>query len=66
MSTEKTTVKAYVILSSGTTQLTTDYVIQDAVSWGTCSVTGRFYYVYTEDEEYRFPIDRTILKIKKK
>ena len=61
----KTTIKVGVIISSGTTQQTIDYVIEDVVSWGSSSYTGGAYYIITEEEEYRFPIDRTILKIKR-
>ena len=61
----KTTIKVEVILSSGTNQQTIDYVIEDVVSWGSSSYTGGAYYIITEEVEYRFPIDRTILKIKR-
>ena len=62
----KTTIKVEVILSSGTTHQTMEYVIEDVVSWGSSSYTGGAYYIITEEGEYRFPIDRTILKNKKK
>lgn len=60
----KTTIKVEVILASGTTQQTMDYLIEDVVSWGPSSYTGGAYYIITEGGEYRFPMDRTILKIK--
>lgn len=54
------TIKASVILSSGTTQLTSDYIIETVKRH---AVMGNYHYIETENEEYYFPIERTIIKV---
>ena len=61
MNNEKTTIHAEVLLSSGTSQQTTDYKITDVISWS--SSQGGYYEIKTKSGSYCFPISRTVLKI---
>ena len=61
MNNEKTTIYAEVLLSSGTTQQTTDYRIEDVTSWS--SYGSGYYEIKTKAGIYCFPISRTVLKI---
>ena len=61
MNNEKTTIYAEVFLSSGTTQQTTDYKIEDVISWS--SYGSGYYEIKTKTGIYCFPISRTVLKI---
>lgn len=61
MNNEKTTIHAEVLLSSGTTQQTTDYKITDVTQW--CSYESGYYEIKTKSGSYCFPISRTVLKI---
>jgi len=61
MNNEKTTIYADVLLSSGTTQQTTDYKIEDVISW--CSHSSGYYEIKTKIGSYCFPVSRTVLKI---
>jgi len=54
------TIKVSVILSSGTTQQTLDYVIENVKRF---AVMGNYHYIETENEEYYFPVERTIIKV---
>ena len=56
------TIKASIILSSGTTQLTSDYIIENVKRYVTMS---NHHYIETENEEYYFPMERTIIKVTK-
>lgn len=58
---KKTTIYAEVLLSSGTTQLTTDHKIEDVKEWW--SHESGYYEIRTESGTYCFPIARTILKV---
>jgi hypothetical protein len=53
------TIHVEVILSSGTTQLTRDYVIHEAETF---ACYEHYYYIATADKVYYFPIERTIIK----
>ena len=55
------TIKASVILSSGTTQLTLDSIIENVKRFS--SIGANYYYIETENEECYFPIERTIIKV---
>lgn len=61
MNNEKTTIYAEVLLSSGTTQQTIDYKIEDVISY--CSYVNGNYEIKTKTVSYCFPISRTVLKI---
>ena len=61
MNNKKTTIYAELLLSSGTTQQTTDYKITDVISWG--SYPSGYYEIKTKSGSYCFPISRTVLKI---
>lgn len=61
MNNEKTTIYAEVLLSSGTTQQTIDYKIEDVISW--FSHSSGYYEIKTKTVSYCFPISRTVLKI---
>lgn len=56
------TIKASVILSSGTGQSKLDYVIGNVEEFGIVD-KGGYYFIKTETEEYYFPIDRTVIKV---
>ena len=51
--------KISVLLSSGTTGWTTDYVLDDVQSFHT---NYGYHYVVTSTRRYHFPIDRTIVE----
>jgi len=55
------TIYAELLLSSGTTQQTTDYKIIDVISW--VSYGSGYYEIKTKSGSYCFPISRTVLKI---
>ena len=55
------TIYAELLLSSGTTQQTTDYKITDVISW--VSYGSGYYEIKTKSGSYCFPISRTVLKI---
>ncbi len=57
--TQTRTVTVEVLLSSGTSQQTLDYVIHNVETF---SRYEHYYYINTEDKEYYFPIDRTIIR----
>lgn len=57
------TINVEVLLSSGTSQPTLDYNIANVQRFST--VGGNYYYIETNNEEYYFPIDRTIIKADK-
>lgn len=61
MKDKSTTIYAELLLSSGTTQQTTDYKITDVISW--CSYQSGYYEIKTKSGSYCFPISRTVLKI---
>ena len=61
MNNEKTTIYAELLLSSGTTQQTTDYKIENVTQW--CSYQSGYYEIKTNSGSYCFPISRTVLKI---
>lgn len=61
MKDKSTTIYAELLLSSGTTQQTTDYKITDVISW--CSYESGYYQIKTKSGSYCFPISRTVLKI---
>lgn len=61
MNNEKTTIHAELLLSSGTTQQTTNYEIKDVISW--CSHSSGYYEIKTKAGIYCFPVSRTVLKI---
>lgn len=54
------TIKASVILSSGTGQSKLDYVIGNVEEFGIID-KGGYYFIKTKNEEYYFPIERTII-----
>ena len=64
MNNEKTTIHAEVLLSSGTSQLTRDYKIENVIQWE--SYNSGYYEIKTENGIYCFPISRTTLMITKK
>ena len=61
MNNEKTTIYAELLLSSGTTQQTTDYKIENVIQW--CSYESGYHEIKTKSGSYCFPISRTVLKI---
>ena len=59
MSDKNLTIEAKVLLSSGTSQNTIAYTIENVTEWYTDS--NGFYKIKTKDKTYCFPISRTIL-----
>ena len=61
MNNKKTTIYAELLLSSGTTQQTTDYKIENVTQWN--SYQSGHYEIITNSGSYCFTISRTVLKI---
>lgn len=55
------TIKASVILSSGSSITHDHYTIENVKRFST--IGSNYYYIETETEEYYFPIDRTVIKV---
>ncbi len=63
MNKEETSIHAEVILASGTADKTLEHIIENVLKYE--AHTGGYYYIMTEKNEYYYPVDRTILTIKK-
>ena len=55
------TIKASVILSSGSSITHDRYTIENVKRFST--IGSNYYYIETETEEYYFPMERTIIKV---